>query len=325
MAVQIGFVGAGWVAGEHLKSLGKIPEARVAAVTDVDADKAARAAAQVAGAAAYTDHEQMLEEQELDAVYVCVPPHVHGDIELAVIERGIPFFLEKPLANELATPRRILKAVREADLLTSVGYLMRYRETVSRAKELLAESVPVVARGTYVCDVPPPPWWRRKEQSGGQVVEQSTHVVDLARYLLGEVESVFCVRRRDLLTDLADYTADDASICSLRFESGLICEVTSSCAMQKARIGLEVLTRTGRLELSTGQLDLAVETDGETHTYCSTDDVFLAEDQAFIEAVQSGERGAVLSDYADAFRTQTVTCAANESMASGELVTIEEP
>ncbi|MFO8006755.1 MAG: gfo/Idh/MocA family oxidoreductase, partial [Candidatus Brocadiia bacterium] len=59
--------------------------------------------------------------------------------------------------------------------------------------------------------------------------------------------------------------------------------------------------------------------------YASSDDAFLAEDQAFIEALQTGERSGILSDYADAFRTQAVTCAANESMASGEPVTIEEP
>ena len=55
MALRIGFVGTGWVAGQHMKSLARIPEARIVACTDVDADRAAEAASRIPGAAAYTD------------------------------------------------------------------------------------------------------------------------------------------------------------------------------------------------------------------------------------------------------------------------------
>ncbi len=149
MALKIGFVGTGWVAGQHMKSLGQIAEARIVACTDVDADRAAEAASRFAGAAAYTDHRKMLDEAGLDAVYVCLPPHVHGQVEMDIIERGLPFFLEKPLANEMETPRRILSAIEEKGLLTAVGYMMRYYPTVARVREFLSAHQPIIARGTY--------------------------------------------------------------------------------------------------------------------------------------------------------------------------------
>ena len=142
MALKIGFVGTGWVAGQHMKSLGQIAEANIVACTDVDADRAAEAASRFAGAAAYTDHRKMLDEAGLDAVYVCLPPHVHGQVELDIIERGLPFFLEKPLANEMETPRRILSAVQKKGLLTSVGYMMRYYPHAARGRSSCPHTSP---------------------------------------------------------------------------------------------------------------------------------------------------------------------------------------
>jgi len=232
-------------------------------------------------------------------------------------------FIEKPLATDIETPRRILEALEGKDLVTSVGYMYRYKDSVEQAREMIAASVPVLARGTYVCRMPGVSWWRRKERSGGQVVEQTTHIFDLARYLLGEVEWVFCVARTGLMTDVEDYNVEDASICTLRFSDGTLCEITSSCALkaqEAVKVGLEVFTRDARLELGGGQLDLRVHREGGEQHVPGNEDAFLREDRAFIQAVLSGDTSGIKSSYADAFRTQAVTCAANASMATGEPV-----
>jgi len=318
MAVRLGFIGVGWVATRHFQALDEIPEAQIVACADADADLAAERAARFAGAGAYTDYREMLDKQELDAVYVCVPPHVHGEIELALIERGMPFFLEKPLGNERETPRRILAALEGKDLLTGVGYMMRYQDTVERVRELLAGDEPVVARGAYLGGMPGKDWWRRKGQSGGQIVEQSTHVYDLTRYLFGDVESVFCMARRDLIQGVEPYDGDDASVCLMRFESGLLCEISSSCTVDRAEISLEVFTRKARAKLTGVSLDLTLALEGETTQVTGARDTFVEEDRAFVNALLGGDASAIKSPYADAFRTQMVTCAANESMESGQ-------
>jgi predicted dehydrogenase len=322
MALRIGFVGTGWVAGQHMKSLARIPEARIVACTDVDADRAAEAASRIAGAAAYTHYRQMLKDGELDAVYVCVPPHVHGEIELEVIKHGLPFFLEKPLGNEMETPRRILEAVEKKGLLTAVGYLMRFQPNVARARDFLAEHQPIAARGAYLCGIPGTPWWRRKEQSGGQIIEQSTHIYDLTRYLFGEVETVYCRGRKGLIKGEANYSVDDASVCSLSFKSGMLCEVTSSCAFPMTEVSLEVFGMGGRLKLNRWPFELTLQTQEETLSYPAISDVFMEEDQVFVKAVLSGDGSAIKSSYADAFKTMAVTCAAEKSMSSGKPVRV---
>ncbi len=318
MAVKIGFIGTGGIARRHFAALKDIPEARVVACTDVDPDRAAEAAARFAGAGAYTDHREMLDKQDLDAAYICVPPHAHGPIELDLIERRIPFFLEKPLANDLETAAEILEALQRTDLVTSVGYHLRYGENVGRLRDLLDENPPVVARGLYACGIPGAPWWRRKEQSGGQVVEQSTHVYDLARCLFGEVDQVFCQCRRDVITDEEDYNVEDASICSLRFRDGLLCEITSTCAVSQGEISLEVLTRKARARLEGGVRELTVTTEQVTRSYRPSEDLGMRENLAFVGALTQGDTSEIKSTYEDSYRTHAVTCAANRSMETGE-------
>jgi predicted dehydrogenase len=300
-----------------MAALSKMDDVQIAACADVDSDRAALAAARFAGAAAYADLGRMLDEHRLDAAYVCVPPHAHGRIELALIERGIPFFVEKPIGNDRDTPRHVLDALGKACLVTSVGYMMRYRETVRRLKECLADDEPVVARGAWIGGMPAAAWWRRKDQGGGQVNEQTTHLLDLARYLFGQVTSVFCAGRRGLVEGVEDYSVEDASICTLTFESGLVCEIASSCAAGKGEISLDVFTRRARARLQDWEMNLTLSVGNETHVYAGAEDVFFEEDRAFLDAVRSGDAGTVRSPYADAFSTQMVACAANESMERG--------
>jgi len=317
VAVKIGLIGSGGIARRHVSALEKIDDAELVAFVDRDEDRAVEAAARFPGAGAYTDLGKMLDERQIDAAHVCVPPNAHGDIEMALIERGIPFFVEKPVGVDREVPRRILQAVRDKGLLTSVGYMARYRENVARAREHLAEDEPVIARGTWIGAMPGVFWWRRKSMSGGQIVEQTTHIFDIARYLLGEVSSVYCVGRSGLITDVEGYDVEDASICTLTFESGLICEISSSCATNCGTgVTMEVVCRNSRVKLE--RWDLEIIKPDRRHEFRATDDVFLIENQVWVDAVRTGDGSKIKSPYEDACKTQMVTCAADESMASGK-------
>jgi myo-inositol 2-dehydrogenase/D-chiro-inositol 1-dehydrogenase len=222
----------------------------------------------------------------------------------------------------MEVPRRVLKALQEKPVITSVGYLMRYQPVVARVKDFLAGHAPIAARGAYFFGIPGAPWWRRKEQSGGQIVEQSTHIYDLTRYLFGDVESVYCRGRTGLIKSEPNYSVDDASICNLTFQSGLLCEVTSSCAFPMTEISLEAFCMGGRMRLAGWPFELTLRTAEEACTYPAMTDVFAEEDRVFVAAVLSGDSSAIKSPYADAFKTMTLTCAAEQSMASGEPVRV---
>ena len=99
--IRVGFVGTGNITGRHFTALGKLREqAEVVAVCDVIEERAI-AAAQPFGAKVYLSFPQMLAKEQLDALYVCLPPDAHVDQELAAIDRDIHLFVEKPLPLDL--------------------------------------------------------------------------------------------------------------------------------------------------------------------------------------------------------------------------------
>src|ERR671932_2291745 len=115
MAVRIGFAGTGGIAGSHLIDLVRIPEAEVVALYDVDRERCEQAMRRINGqqdqlarpggaaprklkAKVYTDYRAMLAEAGLHALYICVPPFAHGELEFAAVDAGVALFVEKPVA-----------------------------------------------------------------------------------------------------------------------------------------------------------------------------------------------------------------------------------
>jgi myo-inositol 2-dehydrogenase / D-chiro-inositol 1-dehydrogenase len=187
--VRIGMVGAGAVAARHLRALLAMEGVRVVGVADPALERA-RELAEAAGAAAYPNHMELLAAEPLDAVYICVPPFAHGAPELAAIDAGLPFFVEKPIAIDLETAAGIAARLAARPLITCTGYHWRWLDIFDRAAALLAERPARLVQIAWLDKVPPPPWWQRRDGSGGQIIEQTTHVLDAARGLIGEVTEV---------------------------------------------------------------------------------------------------------------------------------------
>jgi predicted dehydrogenase len=103
--VRVGFVGAGAIAQRHLGVLAKRGDVEVAAVCDLDTQRA-QAAADLTGATAHADWQSMLDGVHLDALFVCTPPANHAEPAVAAIGRGVPVYLEKPLARTLRPSRQ---------------------------------------------------------------------------------------------------------------------------------------------------------------------------------------------------------------------------
>jgi glycosyltransferase involved in cell wall biosynthesis len=100
---------------------------------------------------------------------------------------------------------QIAQAVAAHNLITAVGYHWRFLDTVEEAQELLAANPPALALGYWLDATPPPAWWRKEQQSGGQMVEQTTHIFDLARVLVGDVPVAGWVGRLDRKKRVEDF------------------------------------------------------------------------------------------------------------------------
>jgi predicted dehydrogenase len=313
MAVKLAFYGAGDGARPYLEALGRRPDVQLTAVCDLDR----RAAEQTAagwGAQVFLSYEAMLEEARPDALWVCVDPHLQGDVLLRAAERGIPFFVRPPGAVDYRRARVYGQRVREANLVTAVGFAGRHADVVQEAREYLGTHAIPLALG----------WWLAPaagEQVAGAAAllwTDACQLVDALRFFCGEV-----VRVRALGAGAGP--TPGGLVVQLEFASGCVGVLTiATFARPEPRVELEMLGEGWSIgfgpELATLRL---AESDKTTILRCLNNP---AADQAaaFLEAVAGGERAGVVVDYAEALRTLAVCQAADVSAREGRPVSLAE-
>ncbi|SFR64095.1 Gfo/Idh/MocA family protein [Halogeometricum limi] len=335
MTLAVGFIGAGGIASVHLATLDEASEdglrdrdggrldVELVGVADVDESRA-REAAEPRGAAAYTDGVDLLESESLDAVVVAVPPFAHGEYERVAAERDVALFVEKPLGLDADAVRETAQVVEDAGVLTHVGYVCRYAQITERARELLDGRTMGHVDSTYWVPLPDTPWWRERARSGGQLVEQSTHVYDLHRYLLGDATAAIGSGTDRRLVDAVDF--QDTTSVTLEHDSGAVSHVSSSCASPESRFRVRINAEDAFLELDYFEHTLTGTVDGETVAFEGDGGWYRREFEAFLRAAaaenarEAGSGDAddgVRSDFGDALKTLELTLDARRAAESG--------
>lgn len=323
MTLNIGIVGTGWFSKVHGDILAETEGVRVAAACGTSMEKANLLASRYTGAKGYDHLTAMLDSERLDAVYLCIPPMAHEGMETELIARKIPFLVEKPLGVDLDGPHKILEQLRRKPVITSVGYHFRYKQSVLQLKEILHGQTLGMALGTWMGSMPGVGWWRKQKGSGGQFIEQTTHLVDLLRYIAGEVEEVYAAYSSRIIHEQHEgVTVPDVGTVTLKLSSGAVANISNTCVLPDpvGEIGLSFYTEQGILAWDPDKLE--VKSNGISTSYSSTDNPYAAETLAFLHAVRTGDASRIRSDYADAVRTQAVTCAALESALTGQPVRV---
>jgi predicted dehydrogenase len=123
--LRVGVIGVGWFGERHARVYAQLPNARLAAVCGIDAVRTARIAA-TTGAEPYADLAALLSRSDIDAVSICLPDRLHLDAALAAASAGKAMLLEKPLAHNAATARRIVEAVEASGTRLMVGHILRF-------------------------------------------------------------------------------------------------------------------------------------------------------------------------------------------------------
>ena len=320
--VNIAFAGCGPNARGHMSALGQLAEARIVAVCDLVKDLARRAA-ELTGAEPYTDLGRMLERDDLDAVYLSLPVFAHGEPELAVVRRGLPFFVEKPVARSMATATQVLKAIRRQHLITCVGYQLRYGAgTVAARRRLQNESIDLVV-GRYWCGsgrCDPKSWQLKFDLSGGQILEQATHTLDMMRYLCGPVTEVVS---RAASRQLMQIDCPDVHAVLLSFASGCIGSLTTSWVYDPddwSHANVLHITYADKLLRWTSDRT-TLSGPGSRNQPQAADGRQI--DRVFVDAVRRGDGSEILSPYADGVKSLELALAVNESARTGQPVRLD--
>ena len=320
-----------------------VPDAKVVAVSDIDFAKAT-AAGEKHGAKPFASHKSMLAEADLDCCYISIPPYQHGEPEIDVIEKGLPFFVEKPLATNLALANDIEERIKKRGIGTCVGYQIRYMDIMDRAKEMLRDAFVTMVQGHYVCGAIGG-WYTRLALSGGQITEQATHMLDLMRFLLGDVEWVAASKRQGAVVSAAsldatvlgkgssssavaglerhDYNIWDATTLLMQFKSSVPAVFTCSCQVNYMfEVLLDIFTTDFRLKIDYEKMEIIRKVDGTTTHEVIQADTSPKIDAAFVDAVKTKNFSKIRSDYSDALASLKISLAAVEAAQQGVLVRI---
>jgi predicted dehydrogenase len=307
-------------------------------------EEARSRAGEITGAVGYSNLGEMIRKEDIDAAYVCVPISAHGEVEEVLAENGIPMLIEKPLSPDPSVTEGVGRAIRRSGVISSVGYHWRYGEATEEASRLIGGRSVGMVVGSWMTYLPRPDWWRRKDSNPAQIFEQTTHLFDLSRYLVGEISEVYNLSAMRAMGEESEL--DDVSTVSVRFDNGAIGSFSSTYMISyRHRRGLNRLyhhpnrlarilaggtrrlglwhpgyeTNSFRIELmlvlrdmvlQVGQGSITSTTNGGRRRRRSRTDPYLLESRAFVEAVRKGDQDLVRSDYDDAAKTHEVVMSA---------------
>lgn len=224
--LRLGLVGCGWIAGAHLRAIAERPErCTLAWAADPNRERAEQVAA-AAGCRALTSYPDGLDE--VDAVIVATPHHLHAPVVAEAARAGKHILLEKPLATTLEDADRMLAAVAAAGVTLLVGYTRHYQPEFRRLRALvesgrygrvltLSATMLEDLRG-YITG-----WLARREQlGGGALFSAGGHPLEWLVSLGGPVVDMRCLRDRFAV----EMEGEDTVVAALRFGGGALGTLT---------------------------------------------------------------------------------------------------
>jgi predicted dehydrogenase/threonine dehydrogenase-like Zn-dependent dehydrogenase len=284
--LRIGLFGCGDIAEFDAAAIRETPNVELVACYDPIHDLAQDLARRYGVEAAETS-AALLERDDIDAVLLSVPHHLHAPLGAEVAAAGKHVIVEKPLANNLAAAVELVQATDRAGVILSVCFPQRYQPSVVIARRLIAAGAIGELAGVslnFFMDKPSSYWvggfsgrtqstWRSSsaQAGGGVLIMNLSHYIDLIRYLTGVEVEVVSAR-----THAVERTAEveDAVSVTARCANGALASLLACAALRGAEISTEF-----RLWGSDGQI--AVEPDPRVYTVRALDGLRTSRWQTF--------------------------------------------
>jgi len=325
--IRVGMVGAGWIAQQHRRVLDSVADARLAAVCDVDLERAGVLAAGT-GARTYSDWRDLLDREDLGALFVCTPPRSHRDPAVAALSHGLPVYLEKPIARTLEDAADIVAAAGGTGTVCAVGYQWHALDLLGELPGLLAGQQVGLLVGTNIGPTQSRPWFTDMRAGGGNLLERGSHHMDLARVVAGEVAAVQAAASRIRLARGAGEAGDidDALTIMLELASGALATVIVAWTRpgQPGTYGMDILASEATLRLALDpDFTLSGVNRGQPVTRRAATHPFEGSVRRFLDAVRDRDPGAVACTPADAATTLAVAAAAERALQTSRAIQVE--
>ena len=321
--IRVGCIGLGYISEHaHLPALGQLAEEGqivLQAFCDISEETLNAQAAIYKPKATYTDYRQLLEREQLDAVYLCIPPTLHTDHVPLIADKGIALFVEKPQTLDLAQAVQFNSVIEKAGIISQVGFVYRYEPSSEPTLELLQKRTPRHAQiQNFYSGNPIRYWTSRYELCGGSFVENTIHSVDLLRYFLGDIAAVsaFYVESKPE-ERIEPMNLPHVYNVNYRFEGRLTANATVSRVLNKvnySRRQIAVVSDDSLIEWTPNRV---LENGEEVWRTDQKVSAFTEQTRAFIAAVRAGDAGAPRSPYVPSLNSLAAVLGANASAERG--------
>jgi len=333
----VGIRGAGQVAYEHAKAIENNPGLYLAAVCSRREQSARRLAAQYTPAPKiYRHYEDMLADQKVDIISICMPNYLHATEAIQAYEANKHLVLEKPAAINYEELQALRSAADKSEARSVVSFVLRWHPMVKNLKALLDQQAIgdiYYIEADYWHGIKQSfssyPWIRKKEYAGGAMITGGCHAADIARYLSGkEVAEVFAYRCKNR----PDFDYDTTLVACLKFRDESIGKLSVSLdgLCFPYQFNIDLLGTAGAIRdnriyskiLFPEQTDFITVSSDTPNSGAVGHHPFQQEIDNLTDHILHD--APILSDVADACRSMEIVLAIEKSAATGKPVAIAE-
>lgn len=339
--VRLGVVGLGRLGKRHAENLAyRVPGAELVAACSPLEEERAWARGALPSPRLYDDYAKLLDDSEVDAVWLVTPSSLHAQQIVDALRAGKHVFCEKPLSLDLTECERVLaEAARFPHLQATIGFMRRFDPSYKDAFDKIAAGAigrPFLVRSQTTDKNDTDGFFVRfAATSGGIFLDCTVHDIDVARWLLGKPRAtrVFAAGAVALHEGLREFGDVDNGVAICEFEGGKLAMFYASRTQAHGNdTHSEVIGTAGALAIGRNPRANRVEIYDASgiRNECTPsffdrfEDAFLHEARAFVAAVQGGagseaQAGATLADALEATR---IGNALRQSLQSGQAVTL---
>jgi len=331
--MRVGIVGAGLQGRRRAPVAQSLPETELVVIGAAHIESAERLARRM-GCEAAVGWEPVVARDDLDAVVVCTPPHLHAAISIAAMESGKHVLCEKPLTRTLEEAEAMLRAAQGAGVVLKCGFNHRHHPGVQLARRWFEDGrvgEPLFLRARYGIGgrTGYEQEWRADPRvvGGGQLMEQGIHAVDLARWFLGDFSQVTCfVANSFWKTE----PLEENGFALYRTPAGAVASIHSSLTQWRNLFSFEVYGRDGYVAVEglgggygteraiLGKRDFAAPFSEEVVEFRGEDRSWFEEWREFEASIKDGREP--LGDGRDGFEALRLVYAAYEAANTGAVV-----
>lgn len=207
--IRVSVLGLGYMGQNHLRVISKFPEVKVVAICDIDLGKTKKLA-KLYKVRAYSDYKKLIRNEDLDAVFICLPTSLHFKAASFAIDKSITVFIEKPICATPEQARKLIKAAGFKKVPIMVGHIERFNPVVSEIKQRIASGELGKIIHIHTQRFSPPP---TRAQDVSAIVDLATHDIDIIKYILeqepiriySEAENKYH-QKEDLMSALIRFT-----------------------------------------------------------------------------------------------------------------------